>query len=159
MGATSLDLWSQFHQDYCASATVVCVRVLSSVPIGRNSGRWGPATVQAMGYPIHEKALHVSLTRYIPHRSLVTEQVLKWHNTVSFSARRFCPIPPIVGQKCVQKCASQLRATLYNCMMNVTLNESEFIHKVECTACLSFGQLSVLSHATDDIWTQHLLCL
>ena len=133
-----------------------CIRILSSVPTGRNSGPWSQATVQAMGYPTHENALHRSLTRYIPHRSVGTEQVVKWHD-ICLSRRADCPTPTIVGQRCVLKCVSRLCTTLYNCMIKVTLTKSELIHKTVHTACPSCGQLSVHSHATDDVWTQQLL--
>ena len=78
---------------------VPCIRVLSSISTGRNLGPWGPATVQAMGYPIHENYFRRLLTRYILHQSIVTEQVLKSRDIISSSVCRLCPLPRIVGAK------------------------------------------------------------
>ena len=54
-----------------------CIRLISSVPTGRNLEPSVPAAVQ-------ENAVRRSLTRYILHSSVVSEQILKWSN-ISFS--------------------------------------------------------------------------
>lgn len=61
-----------------------CIRILSSIPIGRNPGPWGPTTLQAMWYPIHKNAVCPCI-RYIIRQSIDTEQVLKLHDIDSFS--------------------------------------------------------------------------
>jgi hypothetical protein len=75
-------------------------------PHGRKPGPRGPATVQAMGYPLHENALRRSLTRYTFNRPIVTEQVFKWHGIVAYSVCRLCPVFPFAGKKCFLKCVS-----------------------------------------------------
>jgi hypothetical protein len=89
-------------------------------------------TVQAMGYPIHENALCRSLTRYILHRSIVSEQVLKWHDIISFSVCRLCPMLPLVGQKCVSKCVSQLCVTFYKLSEIPFVNFAALVNKATC---------------------------
>ena len=116
---TSSRLWSQLHSEQHASAPVLCVgdsriRILSSVPIRRYSELLGPATVPAMGYPIHESYCRRSLTRYILHESVVIEEVLVWHDIISFSTCRLYRLPTIVGRKCVLRSVGRLCATLYN---------------------------------------------
>jgi len=72
-GATSLDLWLQFHREWHASVPVPYVgdscihHAISQVSL-----LWGPASVQAMGYPIRENALRRSLICYILHPSTST---------------------------------------------------------------------------------------
>jgi hypothetical protein len=101
LGAATLDLWSQFHSEYQASAPAL--GVISSIPIGRNPGPSGPANLQAMGHLIRKNVFHRSLTHYILDRSIVTKKVLKWHDTIIFiGVQTLPPTPlPIVRQRCV----------------------------------------------------------
>jgi hypothetical protein len=90
-----------------------CVIIISSIPTRRNLGLWGPAAVAAMEYPLHENGLRRSLTFYILHWSIVTEQGLKWHDIISYWCAD-CHLPPLVMQKRVLKCFSRLwRHPLY----------------------------------------------
>jgi len=81
------------HFLYCGRA-ILYIRPVSSIPIGRNTGQWGPATVQAMGYPTHENALRSSLTLNTFYGSIVTDQVFDWQDIISFPVCRFCPPVP-----------------------------------------------------------------
>ena len=67
-----------------------------------------------MRYPTHENYCRRSLTRYILQESVVTEEVLKWHDIVSLSACRLYRLPTILGRKCVLKSVGRLYITLYN---------------------------------------------
>ena len=51
--------------------------ILSSNLIRRKPGTRGPATIQAVEYPIYYNVLRRSLTRCLAHRSFVTVKVLK----------------------------------------------------------------------------------
>jgi len=82
-GAAAFDLWSQFRSWQHVSASVLCVgdyciRLISSVPTGRNLESSGPAAV-------HENAVRRSLARYILHWFIVSEHILKWSDIISFS--------------------------------------------------------------------------
>jgi len=61
---------------------------------GDCTGHWIP--------DICENGFRRSLTRYVLHRPIVTEEVSKWHDVFSFSACRLC----------VLKCVRRLCATL-----------------------------------------------
>ena len=85
----------------CIMLGVSCKRILSRMPVGRNTVQWGPATLQAMTYPIHENGFRRSLTRCILHQSAVTGQCLKWHDVIPILVRRLCHLAPLLWQMCV----------------------------------------------------------
>jgi hypothetical protein len=62
---------------------VWAIHVYAFFRVSRHPELSGPATLQVMGYPLHENALRPSLTRYILHRSIFTEHGLKWHGIIS----------------------------------------------------------------------------
>jgi hypothetical protein len=61
----------------------------------------------------HKNAILRSLTRDIFNRSTVTEQVLKWHNIISSSMCRLCPLS-WGEKKRSETCQSPLRRTVYS---------------------------------------------
>jgi len=91
----------------CIMLGVSCKRILSRMPVGRNTVQWGPAILQAMTYPIHENGFRRALTRYILHLSAVTEQCLKWHDVMSILVRRLCHLTALLWQMCVLLCVSR----------------------------------------------------
>ena len=97
------------------SSCIVCERLLYTrsfkYPIGRNQGPWGPVTVQAMEYPIHESALHRSLTRYILDRSTVTDQnrFLKWRTSTVSRRADLAPYSSRRARVRSEMCQSALR--------------------------------------------------
>ena len=83
LGAVALDLWWQFHSKYCALACVLfvrnfCVSVSSSISMSVS------VTIQAAGYPIHENTFCHLLSFYTVDWYFVTEEVLKWHDSICF---------------------------------------------------------------------------
>jgi len=99
-----------------------CIRCLAGIHINRSPGPWGPATVQATEETLHKMFFWCSLTRYILHRFLVFEQVLRQHGIICLSVCRLCPLAHFLGQECVMKCVSRLCATLYNWSWVYTVN-------------------------------------
>lgn len=57
-----------------------CTCIFKSILIEINLGPRGPVNLQAM----RENAFRRFLTRYIFDRSIVAEQVLKWHDVISY---------------------------------------------------------------------------
>lgn len=89
------------------------IPIISYIPTGRNSGPWGPATVQAMIYPKYENALCRSLTLYIYAPPIHIIQLCStWHDIISFWACRLCSLSPLVGQTCFRKGVNRLYDTL-----------------------------------------------
>lgn len=93
--------------NFCIMCGDSCVHIISYISIGRNPGSWGPATTKAMVYPMYENVLRCLLTSNIFQRSVVVEQILKWHDIIPFSA------PPSYGKRAFWN-VSRLCATLYN---------------------------------------------
>ena len=64
---------------------------------------------QGMWSPIHENALRCWSARYVLHRPIVTEQVLKWHDIIYSSV---CILPPTATHRAKVRsvmCQSSLR--------------------------------------------------
>jgi hypothetical protein len=79
--------------------------------IGRNTGMWGPVTVRAM----YIKTATSSLINTL-RASTASLPLYRFRNCMTslfLASRLYIPHSPIVGQKCVLKCASRPCATLY----------------------------------------------
>ena len=87
LSAARLDMWWQFHVEYHCAVPLLFEQLLCTFSFKyayrKKSGIVRFSKVQVTGYPIHANALRLALTRYRVYRSILTEQVLKWHDIIS----------------------------------------------------------------------------